>query len=67
MLKEITDKSGYTKIKNFYLSKYTIKMMKMQVTEDIYNVLDKGLCSECTANSYKLIRPDNQLKSEQKT
>lgn len=36
MLKEITDKLDYTKIKNFYLSKYTIKIMKMQATERRY-------------------------------
>lgn len=63
MLKEIINKLDYTKVKNFYLSKYTIKINKMQVTEDIYNVPDKGLCLECT-KTYKSIRrrPNNQLK-----
>lgn len=65
----MTNKLSYTKVKNFYLSKYTIKINKMQVTEDIYNVPDKGLYLECTKNSYKSIRrrPDNQWKNEQNT
>lgn len=33
MKKEMTDKLDYTKIMNFWLLKYNIKIMKMQATE----------------------------------
>lgn len=37
MKKEMTDKLDYTKIMNFWLSKYDIKMMKMQATGRKYS------------------------------